>query len=106
MFTPAPAIVGQPGSGEIFLVDLNHDGHLDLVTKYLLKQKLAVWSGDGKGQFVASARDSKDFDSLPGAIALGDVDNDGTFDLGVSSKQGDKESVRIFLGDRKGGFNF
>jgi hypothetical protein len=41
LFAPAPANVGAPGSGEVFLVDLNHDRHLDLVTKHLLRQRLA-----------------------------------------------------------------
>lgn len=104
MFTRAPAITGERRSGEIFLVDLNHDGHLDLITKYLVQQRLAVWSGDGKGQFVPAASGSMHFDVVPGAVALGDVDNDGALDLGVSSKQSEHESVRIFPGDGKGGF--
>jgi hypothetical protein len=105
LFVPTPAAVGAPESGEIFLVDLNHDGHLDLVTKHLLRQRLAVWSGDGKGHFVPDTEDSTDFDVMPGAVALGDVNNDGVLDLGVSSKAGKKESVRIFLGNRKGRFD-
>jgi hypothetical protein len=31
LLAPAPANVGAPESGEVFLVDLNHGGHLDLV---------------------------------------------------------------------------
>ena len=42
---------------------------------------------------------------MPGAVALGDVNNDGIADLGVSSKTGNKENVRIFLGNRKGRFD-
>ncbi|HEX4263081.1 MAG TPA: VCBS repeat-containing protein [Verrucomicrobiae bacterium] len=105
LFAAAPATVGEPGSGDIFLVDLNHDGHLDLITKHLMQKKLAIWSGDGKGHFVPTAQGSMDFDAMPGAVALGDVNNDGNLDLAVSSKVHDKESVRIFLGDHKGGFN-
>jgi len=68
LFAPAPAIVGGPESGEVFLLDLNHDGHLDLITKHLLRQRLAVWSGDGKGHFVPASESSMDFDVMPGAV--------------------------------------
>ncbi|HWX19164.1 MAG TPA: VCBS repeat-containing protein [Candidatus Binatia bacterium] len=105
LFAPAPVVVGESKSGGVFLVDLNHDGHLDLVTTHILQKRLAVWSGDGKGHFVPTAQGSMDFDVTPGAVALGDVNNDGILDLGVSSKVGKKESVRIFLGNRGGGFN-
>jgi hypothetical protein len=105
LFVPMPAAVGSPESGEVFLVDLNHDGHLDLVTKHLLRQRLAVWSGDGKGHFVPDTEHSMDFDVMPGAVALGDLNNDGVLDLGVSSKAGNQESVRIFRGNRKGRFD-
>src|SRR5690242_3859521 len=70
LFYPAsPVAVGQ-GSGEVFLVDLNRDGHLDLITKHLVQRKLTVFSGDGKGHFVPAAEGSMDFDVMPGAVAL------------------------------------
>jgi hypothetical protein len=46
-----------------------------------------------------------DFDVMPGAVALADINNDGIADLGVSSKTGNKESVRIFLGNRRRRFD-
>jgi hypothetical protein len=104
LFAPASAVTVGQGSGEIFLADINHDGHLDLLTKHLLTQRLSVQFGDGKGHFATAAECSMSFDCGPGAVALGDVNNDGILDLGVSSKVGDKESVRIFQGKRKGGF--
>src|SRR5687767_13997237 len=105
LFAHASPVVVGPGSGEVFLADINHDGHLDLLTKHLLKQRLSVRFGDGKGHFVPAAESSMKFDYQPGAVALGDVNNDGILDLGIASKDGGRENVRIFLGNRKGGFS-
>ena len=104
LFTPASPVAVGPGSGEVFLADLNHDGHLDLLTKHLLKQSLSLRFGDGNGHFVPAGESSMSFDYQPGAVALVDVNNDRILDLGVASKDGDRENVRIFLGNRKGGF--
>ncbi len=105
LFAPAPPVKVGPGSGEVFLADLNQDGHLDLITKHLLKQSLSVRFGDGKGHFAPAMESSISFAYQPGAVALGDVNNDGILDLGVASKDGGRENVRIFLGDHKGGFS-
>jgi hypothetical protein len=106
-FVPAPGSpveVGK-GSGQVVLADLNRDGHLDLLTQHLLPQNVAVRLGDGKGRF-ASANDSPmNLPYQPGAIALGDVDKDGNLDLGIASKEGGREYVRVFLGNGRGGFN-
>jgi hypothetical protein len=44
------------------------------------------------------------FNYQPGAVTLGDITHDGLLDLVIASREGDKECVRIFLGDGKGGF--
>jgi hypothetical protein len=41
----------------------------------------------------------------PGTIALGDVNDDGVFDLGIATREADQEFVRVFLGTGKGGFS-
>lgn len=100
----APVAVG-PGSGEVVLADLDRDGHLDLLTKHLLQRCVAVRLGDGQGRFEAVPEAPMSFEYQPGAIAIGDVDNDGILDLGVASRDGDGEHVRIFPGDGRGGFS-
>jgi hypothetical protein len=107
LFVPAPAspVAVGPGSGEVLLVDINYDGHLDMLTKHLLNQSLSVRLGDGEGHFAPAAENSMSFSYGPGAIALGDVNNDGILDLGVASKDSQRESVRILLGSRKGAFS-
>lgn len=99
----SPIRVG-PGSGEVLLADLNRDGHLDLITKHLLSQSIAVRLGDGTGVFKPSVEGPLRLGYQPGAIALGDVNNDGILDLGVASREGDKEFVRALLGTGRGTF--
>jgi VCBS repeat protein len=102
MFSPgSPLTVGE-GSGEIVLVDLNRDGHLDLLTKHLLSRTVEVRFGDGKGFNVAGHRVV--FDYQPGAIAVGDVNADRVPDLIVARKDDRREYVHVFLGDGSGGF--
>jgi FG-GAP-like repeat len=106
LFVPAsgsPVTVGQ-GSGEIVFADLNRDGHLDMLTKHLLSQNVAVRLGDGKGHFALVAEGPMSFGYQPGAITLGDVNNDSILDLGVASREGDREYVHIFCGNGRGGF--
>jgi hypothetical protein len=106
LYVPAPGSpvpVGR-GSGEVFLVDLNRDGHLDLVTKHLLERRLSVRLGDGNGRFAPGPVDPVPFDYQPGTIALGDVDGDGRLDLGVTSRDDAGEHVHLLRGDGTGRF--
>jgi len=100
----SPVMVGR-GSGEVFLVDIDYDGYLDVLTKHLLNKSLSVRLGDGKGHFAQSAEGSIGLGYEPGAIAVGDVNGDGILDLGIASKDSRRESVSVLLGDRKGGFS-
>ncbi len=107
LFAPAnnSSIAVGRGSGGIVLRDINNDGHVDLVTTHLLIRKISVLPGDGEGHFARDPAHSIDLEYQPGRIALADVNNDGILDLGVASKDDEKESVNIFLG-RKQGFQF
>jgi hypothetical protein len=99
----APVEVG-PGSGEIFLADIDGDGHLDLVTKHLLQRRLVVFAGDGRGQFAPLAGASVDFGFQPGAVTLGDVDGDVDLDLIVAWKDPANEYVEVRINDGVGSY--
>jgi hypothetical protein len=82
------------------LIDLNGDGHLDLVaTARLAKPSLHIWLGDGKGAFTPM---TPTWTSIGyGALATGDINGDGFPDIVVASHFG---PVQTLLSDGKGGF--
>jgi hypothetical protein len=106
LFAPArssPVRVGD-GPGPVALVDVNGDGHLDLVTKHLLGKCVKVLLGDGRGAFTSTTTSTLALDEPPGAMAVGDVDGDGRVDLAIARCDGTGESVDVLLGDRDGAF--
>jgi hypothetical protein len=98
----SPAAVGE-GSGHMILVDVNRDGRLDLVTQHLQGRFVAVHLGDGEGRFATAPGGPIKLAYSPGNIKLGDVNNDGMIDLGVTSSE--RDTVDIFLGNGTGRFN-
>lgn len=103
--TPASPVIVGPGPGQVVLADINRDGHLDMVTRHLLNRSVSVLLGDGKGSFAAVAESPMSFGYQPGAMAVGDVNNDGILDLALTSRDADGEYVHIYLGNGGGGFN-
>src|SRR5438067_845346 len=102
LFVPAPGppVTVAKGSGQILLADMNRDGHLDLITKHLTNRTVSVLLGNGKGRFVPASASSLNLSFDPGAMALGDVNNDGLLDLAVNSREGPHESIHVFLANR------
>src|SRR5262249_54432599 len=81
-------------------VDLNRDGHLDLVTTArLVDNSLHIWRGNGEGAF--SLIEPKWTDIGYAALATADINRDGFPDIVAASHFG---SVQTLLSDGKGGF--
>jgi len=97
------ALTLEPGREWRFsplVVDLNGDGHLDLVaTARLVKPALHIWHGDGKGTFTAVAPTWTSIGYA--ALATGDINGDGFPDIVAASHFG---RVQTLLSDGKGGF--
>ena len=102
LFAPALLLDVGPGSGQAVLVDLDRDGHVDLITRHLLQRKVSVFLGDGKGGFRAFASGPLTFDYRPGMIAVADVNADSLADIAVSSSE--RDEIDLFLGNGKGAF--
>ena len=82
------------------VVDLNGDGHLDLVaTARLVKPALHMWLGDGKGNFTPVEPTWTDIGYA--ALATGDINHDGFPDIVAAGHFG---GVQTLLSDGRGGF--
>ena len=85
---------------DVFPVDLNHDGHLDIIgAGWGTYGALRVWLGDGTGNW--SSTPILERGSYYG-VSVGDLNQDGHFDIFTGSY---KNGIRIFIGDGRGGFS-
>jgi hypothetical protein len=102
---PSYALVLTLGPGtewrfEPLVVDLNGDGHLDLVaTARLAKPSLHIWRGDGRG--ALSPVEPTWTDIGYAALATGDINRDGFPDIVAASHFG---GVQTLLSDGRQGF--
>lgn len=81
------------------LVDVNNDGHLDIV---LEGDPLWIMYGDGKGAFTSS-RITGNYDA--GSFITSDFNRDGNADVAiVSSSYSPPNFVDVFMGNGKGSF--
>jgi len=102
LFEAAPPIAFGGGSGQLALVDINGDKHLDLVV-HRAQQGIEVRFGNGRGQFLPPSGGPLALGSIdPGAMALGDVTADGHVDLVVAHKDRDYEYITVFQSDGHG----
>lgn len=99
---PGSSVSIGSGSGSVTLVDLNRDGHLDLVTR--TSGGVDIRLGDGRGRFVPLAGNPFNWGVTPTDIAFGDVSGDGIVDCGLMSRDTNSEYVHLLLGSGDGRF--
>jgi VCBS repeat protein len=91
---------GKEWRFESLVVDLNRDGHVDLVaTARLARPSLHMWLGDGKGSFAPVEPTWTDISYA--ALTTGDINGDGFPDIVAAGHSG---GVQTLLSDGKGGF--
>lgn len=87
-------------NGPVIAADLDGDFDADFVTFSDWHRTLAVYQNDGTGDFALSAIFSAG--DAPGAFAIGDFDEDGRPDIGLSNRPRD---LSVLLNDGAGGFD-
>jgi hypothetical protein len=83
--------------------DVDSDGLVDLVTTHESRTRLTVLLGEGGGRFRAGRRYAAAPPSVENrcrrALALGDLDGDGTLDVALTKPASDAVAIRLGRGD-------
>lgn len=87
-----------PSVWDLGVVDLNEDGHPDLVAIDNSQAFLRVWLNDGQGAFGAPS--DSPTGGFPFAMAFGDLDRDGHQDVAVASLS--DSAIDVFHGSGNG----
>ncbi|HLY16683.1 MAG TPA: FG-GAP-like repeat-containing protein [Bryobacteraceae bacterium] len=82
--------------------DFNGDGIGDLAAVNRGENTVAVWLGDGSGNFTPASGSPFAVGSAPQAVVTGDFNGDGNVDLAVVNQN--DNTVTILLGNGSGGF--
>ena len=85
---------GRARSRSVALADLNHDGHVDIVTANLSFYNVSVLLGIGDGTFATQATYS--VRNGPFSVALDDLNHDGHVDIVTANGSADNVSVLLF----------
>ncbi len=95
---PAATVGTISALSTVALADLVGDTNLDLAVTNSNDNVVAVLKGNGAGSFTPVAGSPFSVGTMPLALAIGDMDNDGKADLVVANKGSDNVSVLLNTG--------
>ena len=91
-----------PSIGSTQAIDFNHDGFGDVVYVTSNPSQVVVLFGDGTGNYDFSKTLFLDAPQNPGALVVGDFNNDGHPDIVVASADDSFSGISIFLAKYSG----
>jgi hypothetical protein len=94
--TGSPYAVGT-NPGAVAAADINGDGQLDLIIPNIGDNTATLLLGDGTGAFSTASQSPLANFATPFALALGDLNGDGTTDLALANLGANAVSVRPLL---------
>jgi FG-GAP-like repeat len=95
----------MPGRA-LWVSDLNHDGHLDLIAAFQ-RWGMYIYYGDGQGNFSGGPVNLGPQSTELQSLVLGDVNKDGRPDLVMNGTFGGRNQANgpdVYLGDARGGW--
>jgi hypothetical protein len=103
--TFTPQRVFHTGSSRprwIAVGDFNNDTHLDIAVVNYGTNNIGILLGDGNGNFTNQLTFFTGFDSIPYALAVADLNNDGNLDIAVANYG--TNNVGVLFGHGNGSF--
>ena len=100
-FQSAVTYVAGTSPSAMKLIDLNKDGHLDMVTADTGSNQISIYVNLGAGTFQSVATYATT--NGPADLAFGDVNADGNVDIMTADAV--SSSISVFLGNGSGTFN-
>jgi hypothetical protein len=95
--------VSGSGPCSVAIGDFNNDGQLDIAVANYYTNNLGIFLGYGDGTFSSQTTFSTGARSHPGAVAVGDFNNDNRLDVAVANYG--TNTVGVFLGYGTGRFS-
>jgi hypothetical protein len=101
VLTPQPQLIsGGKNIRSVQLMDLDHNGTLDIAAANYYNNSVTIWLNNGAGVFAMSGTfNTGAAGKRPTSMTIADFDNDGNYDVAVSDGAANMLSVLLGNGD-------